>query len=72
LHVGDDEVLLGDALRYVARAVDAGIDARVDIWQGMPHGFASGVGKLAAANQALAAIGAFLARRLDADARLHR
>jgi monoterpene epsilon-lactone hydrolase len=66
LHVGDDEVLLGDALRYVARAVDAGVDARVDVWQGMPHGFVSGVGKLAAANQALAAIGAFLARRLDA------
>lgn len=67
LHVGDDEVLLGDALRYVARAVDAGVDARVEVWQGMPHGFVSGVGKLAAANQALAAIGAFLARRLDAS-----
>ena len=67
LHVGDDEVLLGDALRYVARAVDAGVDARVDVWQGMPHGFASGVGKLAAANQVLTAIGAFLARRLDAS-----
>jgi epsilon-lactone hydrolase len=68
VHVGDDEVLLDDALRYVARAVEAGVDARVDIWQGMPHGFASGVGKLAAANQALAAIGAFLAQRLDAGA----
>jgi monoterpene epsilon-lactone hydrolase len=65
VHVGDDEVLLDDALRYVARAVDAGVDARVDVWQGMPHGFSSGVGKLAAANQALAAIGAFLAQRLD-------
>jgi acetyl esterase/lipase len=67
LHVGDDEVLLGDALRYVTRAVDAGVDARVDVWQGMPHGFVSGVGTLAAANKALAAIGAFLARRLDAS-----
>ena len=65
VHVGDDEVLLDDALRYVARAVDAGVDAKVDVWQGMPHGFSSGVGKLAAANQALAAIGAFLAQRLD-------
>jgi monoterpene epsilon-lactone hydrolase len=65
VHVGDDEVLLDDALRYVARAVDAGVDARVDVWQGMPHGFSSGVGKLAAANQALAAIGTFLAQRLD-------
>jgi len=41
VHVGDDEVLLDDALRYVARAVDAGVDARVDVWQGMPHGFSS-------------------------------
>jgi acetyl esterase/lipase len=67
--VGDDEVLLDDALRYVARAVDAGVDATVDVWQGMPHGFVSSVGKLAAANQALTAIGAFLARRLDAGMR---
>ena len=67
LHVGDDEVLLGDALRYVTRAADAGVDARVDVWQGMPHGFVSGVGKLAAAKQALAAIGAFLAERLEAS-----
>jgi monoterpene epsilon-lactone hydrolase len=68
VHVGDDEVLLDDSLRYVSRAVDAGADARVDVWQGMPHGFLSGVGKLAAANLALAAIGAFLAERLDANA----
>jgi len=67
VHVGDDEVLLDDALRYVARAVDAGVDARVDVWLGMPHGFASGVGKLAAANHALAAIGAFLTQRLNAS-----
>jgi epsilon-lactone hydrolase len=67
VHVGDDEVLLDDALRYVARAVDAGVDARVDVWEGMPHGFVSGVGKLAASNQALAAIGTFLAQRLTAS-----
>jgi hypothetical protein len=30
----------------------------------MPHGFASGVGKLAAANGAMRAIGAFLTERL--------
>jgi acetyl esterase/lipase len=68
VHVGDDEVLLDDALRYVARAVDAGVDAKVDVWQGMPHGFASGVGKLAAANGAMRAIGAFLTERLTAKA----
>jgi monoterpene epsilon-lactone hydrolase len=67
VHVGDNEVLLDDALRYVARAVETGVDARVDVWQGMPHGFAYGVGKLAAANQVLASIGAFLAQRLSAS-----
>jgi acetyl esterase/lipase len=36
VHVGDDEVLLDDTLRYVARAVDARVNARSDVWQGMP------------------------------------
>jgi epsilon-lactone hydrolase len=67
VHVGEDEVLLDDSLRFVARAVDAGVDATVDVWQGMPHGFASGVGTFAAASQALAAVGEFLAGRLDAS-----
>ena len=66
VHVGDDEVLLDDTLRYVARAVDAGVNARSDVWQGMPHGFVAGVGTLGAADQALSAVGAFLAERLDA------
>jgi epsilon-lactone hydrolase len=68
IHVGDDEVLLDDSLRYVERAVAAGVDARVDVWMGMAHGFAGGVGKLKAAAQALDAIGAFLAERLRARA----
>jgi epsilon-lactone hydrolase len=67
VHVGEDEVLLEDSLRFVARAVDAGVDATVDVWHGMPHGFASGVGTFAAASQALAAVGEFLAGRLDAS-----
>jgi len=28
---GDDEVLLDDSLRYVERAVAAGVDTRVDV-----------------------------------------
>jgi acetyl esterase/lipase len=39
IYVGDDEVLLDDSLRYVERAVAEGVDARVDVWMGMPHGF---------------------------------
>jgi epsilon-lactone hydrolase len=66
IHVGDDEVLLDDSLRYVERAVAAGVDARADVWMGMPHGFPGSIGRLKAAAQALDAVGAFLAERLNA------
>jgi monoterpene epsilon-lactone hydrolase len=66
IHVGDDEVLLDDSLGYVERAVAAGVDARADVWMGMPHGFPGSIGRLNAAAQALDAIGAFLAERLKA------
>jgi monoterpene epsilon-lactone hydrolase len=65
IHVGDDEVLLDDSLRYAARAVAASVDARVDVWTGMPHGFPASIGKLKAAAQALDAFGAFLTERLQ-------
>ena len=64
IHVGYDEVLLDDSLRYVERAVAAGVDARADVWMGMPHGFPASIGRLKAAAQALDAIGAFLTERL--------
>jgi monoterpene epsilon-lactone hydrolase len=66
VHVGNDEVLLDDSLRYVQRARAAGVDAQVDVWEGMPHGFNSGVGTLDAADRVVAAIGTFLAQRLAA------
>jgi len=68
IHVGDDEVLLDDSLRYVERAVAADVDARVDVWMGMPHGFPGSIGRLKAAAQALDAIGAYLAESLRARA----
>ena len=64
VHVGDDEVLLADSDRVVERAVAAGVDARLDVWEGMPHGFVGGVGRLEAAAGALKAIGGFLSSRL--------
>jgi epsilon-lactone hydrolase len=60
VHVGDDEVLLDDSRRYVERAVAAGVDAELDVWMGMPHGFVTGIGQFDAAQQSLDAIGAFL------------
>jgi monoterpene epsilon-lactone hydrolase len=68
IHVGDDEVLLDDSLRYVERVVAAGVDARADVWMGMPHGFPASIGRLKAAAQALDAIGAFLTERLETHA----
>jgi len=64
IHVGDDEVLLEDSRRYVERAVAAGVDAKLDVWMGMPHGFLGGIGKLEAAAEALKAIGQFLSEQL--------
>lgn len=66
VHVGDDEVLLDDSLRYVERAVAAGVDAKVDVWEGMAHGFVGSVGRLDAASEALGAIGAFLSKQFAA------
>jgi monoterpene epsilon-lactone hydrolase len=65
VHVGDDEVLRDDSLNYVQRAVGAGVDAQVDVWAGMPHGFLGSVGQLEAADAALKLLGAFLSQRLS-------
>lgn len=65
VHVGDDEVLLDDSRRYVERAVAAGVDAKLDVWEGMAHGFVGGIGGFTAASKSLEGIGAFLAGRLS-------
>ncbi|HUA64378.1 MAG TPA: alpha/beta hydrolase [Alphaproteobacteria bacterium] len=64
VHVGADEVLLDDSRRYVERALANGVDAKLDVWEGMPHGFLGGIGGFAAATKSLEAIGPFLAERL--------
>ena len=65
VHVGDDELLLDDSRRYVERAVAAGVDATLQVWMGMPHGFVSGVREFDAARRSLKAIGDFLTERLS-------
>jgi monoterpene epsilon-lactone hydrolase len=69
VQAGDDEVLLDDSLRFVERAVAAGIDAQLDVWEGMPHGFVGGIGQTQAAASALSAIGEFLSSRLAIPSR---
>ena len=68
VHVGDDEVLLDDSRRYVERAAAAEVDAKLDVWEGMPHGFLGGIGGFTAASRALEDIGVFLAARLNGQA----
>ena len=58
-------MLLDDSRRYIERAVASGVDAHLDVWQGLAHGFAGSVGKLKAATQALDSLGKFLAERLS-------
>ena len=65
VHVGDDEVLLDDSRRYVERAVAGGVDAKLDVWMGMPHGFVANVGVFNAATESLKESGAFLRERLE-------
>ena len=68
VHVGEDEVLLDDSRRYVERAVAAGVEAKLDVWEGLAHGFVGGIGAFKAASRALEDIGEFLAGRLNGQA----
>jgi epsilon-lactone hydrolase len=64
VHVGEDEVLVDDSFRFVERAIAAGVDAKLDVWESMTHGFLSGIGRLRASTEALNLIGDFLTERL--------
>jgi acetyl esterase/lipase len=61
-------MLLDDSVRFVERATAAGVNARLDVWEGMVHGFVGSVGHLAASDAALRLIGEFLAERFAAAA----
>jgi len=64
IDIGDDEVLLDDAVRYATRAAAAGVPASVHVWKGMPHVFQTGIGRFIAAEKSMNAIGAFLREHL--------
>ncbi|MCJ2130685.1 alpha/beta hydrolase [Methylobacterium sp. E-045] len=60
IDVGDDEVLLADALRFEAAASGVSAACDVHVWKGMVHVFPSNVAMLKAAPEALDGAGAFL------------
>lgn len=64
IHVGEDEVLLDDAIRYAERAEEAGSSVELHVWAGMVHVFTSSIATLEAAREGLKGIGNFLARSL--------
>ena len=66
MHVGEDDVLLDDSVRYGERFARAGGTIQVHTWQGMTHVFPSNVA-LQAAKEALDDIGDFLNRQLLGD-----
>jgi epsilon-lactone hydrolase len=60
IHVGEDEALLDDSIRYGERLETVGGTVQVHTWEGMIHVFPSNVVNLRAAKQALDDIGSFL------------
>jgi monoterpene epsilon-lactone hydrolase len=64
MHVGEDDVLLDDSVRYGTRFEEHGGTIQVHTWQGMIHVFPSNIALLKAAEEALNDIGDFLQSRL--------
>jgi acetyl esterase/lipase len=64
IQVGDEEVLLDDALRFAAKAKQAGVDIKIDVFPEMQHVFQIAAGNMPEANDAIGKIGAWLKPRL--------
>jgi len=60
IQVGGDETLLDDTTRVVAKATEAGVDVRSEVFPEMQHVFQFGAGRMPEANDAVAKIGDFL------------
>lgn len=62
IQVGTDERLLDDATRYAARATEAGVPVRLEVWDGLHHVFQLDVAHLDSSRRALDQAAAFLRR----------
>ncbi|WP_236792293.1 alpha/beta hydrolase [Amycolatopsis sp. GM8] len=67
LQVGGAEILLDDSNRVAEVARRAGVDVTVDVFAGMQHVFQMKVGKLPAADEAIARMGDWLSTRLGGN-----
>jgi monoterpene epsilon-lactone hydrolase len=64
IHVGADELLRDDALRLALRAQDAAVEAQVEVWPTVPHGWQLAAGFMPEARRSLALTAEFLKRRV--------
>jgi acetyl esterase/lipase len=64
VHAGTTEILLDDARRLVARASEAGVEAQLRLWRGLPHVFHCFADYLPAGSAAIDEIAAFFSARL--------
>ena len=60
IQVGDDEVLLDDAIALAQRARDAGVRVELEVWPDMIHVWQMFAGALPQADEAIARIAGFL------------
>lgn len=63
IQVGDEEVLIDDAVRLAESARAAGIEVDCEVWNGLWHVWHLYAGLIPEADAALAAIAAFIRRR---------
>ena len=65
IQVGDREVILSDAFDFSEKARVAGVQVKLEVWDGMIHVFQQFASELVAARLAIASIGNFLQTRLQ-------
>jgi acetyl esterase/lipase len=69
LQVGGDETLLDDSRNFAARATEAGVDARLDVFPEMLHTFQMAAGRAPEADDAIARAAAWLRPKLGLPSR---
>jgi acetyl esterase/lipase len=66
LHASARELLRDDSVRFVARAVEAGVDARVALWEDTPHCWQLAAGIMREGRESVELAAGFLRERADA------
>ena len=63
LQVGSHEAILSDSKEFVEKARSAGVDATLEVWEGMQHEWQYAASILPEGRQAIAHIGDFIAKQ---------